>query len=139
MKAYVCQKKKRFICQSRAESRNSSFEKQWSFGEKDFDHPFKQEIIFTHKVSKVNQSKGRNQTGFSVEWYLEGMEQDVGASDANASQNSWTLDVENVPRYLKLNEYLIKMVNVPYHSTTESIVKAVKDDTLTSIWYSTEK
>ena len=141
MKAYMCQKKKRFICQSETITENSSFQKQWNLVAKDFDHPLALEIKFTHKQSNhqkaLDQFGGRNQPGFSVEWYLdlEGIEKESSPRDVKASQSSWTQDLQNVPRYLKQNEYLIKMVNVMVYAyippvNQKNVMNAIKEGKL---------
>ena len=109
-KAWRCTFKKRSLCQSSEDIRKKSFQKQWTLGAKDFKQPLKLDIIFTHKLSDQNDSigrfEGRNQSGFSVEWYVEGMKPEF-----NETESVWVQGLINVPRYENHNAYLVKMVN----------------------------
>ena len=140
MAPLTCRKKRYPLCQSVPEIRKTSFQKHWNLTKKDFQLPLKLEIVFASAINlhPTGQTLGRNQTGFSVEWYVEKEESGTNSALMNDSQARWTQDLLVNPKYLKLNEYLVKMVNTiegKEQPLELDIMKAVKDRTMFTSLY----
>ena len=124
MKNTICRKKKTFLCQNNNNTRkqvlNESQSVSLRFKQEDLYQSLSLKIEMKINVALQDLPKGNMnvlQSGYEVKWFSEYLTNNQTKKNISVNVKQWNENTQSSPKYLKLNKYLIRIVNLKLDET----------------------